>query len=105
MATKDIDLNNKELAVMRALVEGPATLDEISRRFRRAEKDGQANSWARNSVRKPLRLGLIRKVERGTYGLTAKGRALGIGRKAPAEAKVENENENEAPTALLAAAA
>jgi hypothetical protein len=94
----DLDLNNKELAVLRALAQGPATLVEISRRFRRADDADQANSWARNSVRKPLRLGLIRKVARGTYGLTAKGRALGVGVK-PVVTEA-----TEAPLQLAAAA-
>ena len=94
----DLDLNNKELAILRALAKGPATLADMARRFRRADGDDQANSWARNSVRKPLRLGLIRKVARGTYGLTAKGRALGVGVKAPVVTEP-----TEAPLQLAAA--
>lgn len=66
-------LNPKELAVLKQCAEGPATLDEMSKRFRRADDPAQSNSWARNSVRKPVRLGLLKKQGRGTYGLTAKG--------------------------------
>lgn len=66
-------LNPKELAVLKQCAEGPATLEDMSKRFRRAKADGQANSWARNSVRKPVRLGLLKKAGRGTYAITPKG--------------------------------
>lgn len=69
-------LNNKEMAILRDCADAPSTLEEMAGRFRRAENKAQANSWARNSVRRPLRLGLIKKVGRGTYGITAKGRAM-----------------------------
>lgn len=74
-------LNKKELTILRALADGPETLAGMARRFRaakavRAANDAQAHSWARNSVRKPVRLGLLRKFKRGVYGLTAKGRAI-----------------------------
>jgi len=82
---KDVELNNKELAVLRACADAPATLAEIAARFRRADNKAQANSWARNSVRRPVRLGLLKKLKRGTYGLTVKGRELvGDGEKAKA---------------------
>jgi hypothetical protein len=74
MKTKE--LNTKELAVLRQCADAPSTLDEMSSRFRRADNKAQANSWARNSVRRPVRMGLMKKLKRGTYGLTAKGRAL-----------------------------
>lgn len=70
------DLNPKELAVLRACLEGPTTLTDIGKRFRRAKDDAQAHSHARNSVRKPVRLGLLKKAKRGTYAITAKGRAI-----------------------------
>ena len=70
------DLNPKELAVLRACLEGPTKLADMAKRFRRAEDDAQANSYARNSVRKPVRLGLLKKQKRGTYGLTPKGRTF-----------------------------
>ena len=57
MATKT-DLNTKELAVLRACREAPSTLSDIAKRFRRADDDTQANSWARNSVRPLDRLNL-----------------------------------------------
>lgn len=75
MATKNRELNNKELAILRQCAEAPATLKEMAKRFRRADDDTQANSWARNSVRRPVRLGLLKKQRRGTYAITAKGRA------------------------------
>lgn len=74
--SKKQQLNNKELAILRQCAEAPATLKEMAKRFRRADDDTQANSWARNSVRKPVRLGLLKKMKRGTYSLTAKGRAV-----------------------------
>jgi hypothetical protein len=70
------DLNSKELAVLRQCASKPSTIEQIASRFRRADDKAQANSWARNSVRKPVRLGLLKKLKRGTYGLTAKGKAL-----------------------------
>jgi len=78
MATKKKtkELNSKEVAVMRACAETPSTIADIAKRFRRADDDTQANSWARNSVRKPVRMGLLKKLKRGTYGLTAKGKQL-----------------------------
>ncbi len=74
--SKKQQLNNKELAILRQCAEAPATLKEMAKRFRRADDDTQANSWARNSVRKPVRLGLLKKMKRGTYSLTAKGRTV-----------------------------
>jgi hypothetical protein len=77
MKTKtDRPFNAKELAVLRACAEAPTTLKEMEKRFRRADDNTQANSWARNSVRRPVRLGLLKKLKRGTYGLTAKGKQL-----------------------------
>jgi len=86
MKTKtDRPFNAKELAVLRACVEAPATLKEMEKRFRRADDNTQANSWARNSVRRPVRMGMMKKLKRGTYGLTAKGRTfLGGSEKAAA---------------------
>jgi hypothetical protein len=69
-------LNNKEMAVLRQCAEGPSMLAEMATRFRRADGDDQRNSWARNSVRRPVRMGLIKKIKRGTYGITAKGKQL-----------------------------
>lgn len=77
MATKKTkELNSKEVAVLRACAEAPSTIAEIAARFRRADNKTQQNSWARNSVRKPVRMGLLKKLKRGTYGLTAKGQKL-----------------------------
>ena len=68
------DLNQKEVAVLRACADGPSTIADISKRFRRGDTDAQKNSWVRNSVRKPVRLGLLKKAKRGTYAITPKGR-------------------------------
>lgn len=78
MATKkkNEQLNDKEIAILRQCAEAPATLKEMAARFRRAKTKAQQNSWARNSVRKPVRMGLIKKMKRGTYALTAKGSKL-----------------------------
>jgi len=67
-------LNAKELAVLRQCVAGPATLAAMAARFRRSETSVQANSWARNSVRRPVRLGLMKKSARGTYAITPLGK-------------------------------
>jgi len=85
--TKTIKLNAKELAALRQCAEGQATLDEIAGRFRRAETTTQANSWARNSVRRPVRLGLLKKIARGTYNTTAKGREFLLAAIKPAATK------------------
>lgn len=69
-------LNPKEIAVLKQCEDGPATLEEMSKRFRRADDNAQSNSWARNSVRKPCRLGMLKKTDRGTYSITAKGTAF-----------------------------
>lgn len=77
MATKNNQkLNTKEVAILRQCAEAPATLKEMAARFRRAKTKAQANSWARNSVRKPVRLGLLKKQKRGTYAMTTKGMKL-----------------------------
>ena len=67
-------LNVREIAMLRQCHErGTSTLADIAKRFRRAKDDVQANSWARNAVRRPLRLGLIKKSARGEYQITTKG--------------------------------
>jgi hypothetical protein len=83
---KHRELNSKELAVLRACADAPTTLADMAGRFRRAGTKAQANSWARNSVRRPVRLGLLKKARRGTYAITAKGRALVGGVEAKAAA-------------------
>lgn len=87
-STKSASLNAKELAVLKQVADGPATLEAMSKRFRRADDAAQSNSWARNSVRKPCRLGLMKKAGRGTYAITAKGSAylLQLGGRKPAKA-------------------
>jgi hypothetical protein len=62
--------NWKEARVMDALRSAPEamTLEQLAASC--FPKSKKANSWARNSLRKPVRLGLARKVARGTYGAT-----------------------------------
>ena len=66
--------NARELAVMRKLVDGSATISELAKRFRRAGTPEAAASWVRNALRRPLRLGWIKQVARGTYNSTPIGR-------------------------------
>ena len=74
-------LNDNEKAVLRVLAgssDGTHLTLVAKKAFPRAPNE-KAYSWARNSVRKPLRLGLITKVSTGTYKCTAAGRkAAGI---------------------------
>ena len=69
-------LNAQETSVLRGLAEGPATIEELARRFRRADDSAQANSWVRNAMRRPRSRGLVKKVKRGTYTITDKGKAV-----------------------------
>jgi len=68
-------LNLKEEKVLGALANGAGqlTLTELSALFK-GKKKSQANSWARNSLRRLVRGGLVKKVGRGTYEATAKGK-------------------------------
>lgn len=78
--------NAKELSVLKTLMAGPATLKELAQKFRPRNSRGdvktgpeakaQANSWARNSVRRPFAKKAIKKAGRGKYALTDKGRDL-----------------------------
>lgn len=94
MATKTNTpkLNSTEKKILRlAAEEGSATLDAMTSAFRAqareqpkkwkyaADRPGdeihwKANLLVRNGIRKPVRLGLIRKVKPGTYAITAAGR-------------------------------
>jgi hypothetical protein len=72
---KDKPLNPKEEKVLGALSNGAGqlTLTELGALFK-GKKKSQANSWARNSLRRLVRGGLVKKVGRGTYEATAKGK-------------------------------
>lgn len=92
METKDY--NQKELKVLDALADGkPHTIAELKKLFsdqarRRSKERGkkavsndlQAQSFVRNSLRAPVRDGLVdskltnKKLGRGTYQLTDKGK-------------------------------
>lgn len=68
------DLNAKELAVIAALVGIQSrTIAEIAAiAFPRA-KEEKANSWTRNSLRRPVCADYVTKLESGTYKLSASG--------------------------------
>lgn len=69
------ELNAKEAAVLRALkvTSTNLTLEQLASAAFPSKTASKANSWARNSLRRPLRLGLVAKVGRGTYKLTPAG--------------------------------
>ncbi|WP_437600153.1 hypothetical protein WMF28_01180 [Sorangium sp. So ce590] len=64
-------LNANERAVLGCLsaVNGPLTLFALAERAFPELPPEKANSWVRNSVRKPLRLGLIARAGSGAYSL------------------------------------
>ena len=70
-----LELNAKEKAVVKVLRSGrPLTIQDIARRV--FKKKGhtsrtKGNSWVRNSLRRPVRLGLVRQVGKGTYAYAA----------------------------------
>lgn len=69
-------LNENEAAVLRVIasaLEGVHLRAIAKKAFPRiAEQD--AYNWAKNSVRRPLKRGLVAKVSKGTYKCTAAGR-------------------------------
>jgi hypothetical protein len=69
-------LNAKELKILSALCngQGTMTIKELATECFKGKAKAQANSWVRNSLRRPARAGLIEQVERGTYKATAKGK-------------------------------
>ena len=66
-------VNVKERKVLEKLNHGsePQKISEIALCFK---GKAQAVSWVRNSLRRPVRGGLVKQVDRGTYTLTAKGK-------------------------------
>ena len=68
-------VNLKESKVIEQLNHGsePQKISEIAKCFKGKSK-AQANSWVRNSLRRLVRGGLVKQVQRGTYTLTAKGK-------------------------------
>jgi len=78
--------NNNEAILLRAFEASPVlTLRELAEHCPSGSKDH--TSWARNSLRKPVRHGLIAKVGRGRYEVTPtlstfKGSALAAARQA-----------------------
>ena len=75
-----LELNEKEQAVLSALVASPNGLHlaALSTKAFPSASSAQANSWARNSVRKPLKYRLVEHSGKGTYRITTTGkRALG----------------------------
>jgi hypothetical protein len=71
-------INENEKAVLRSLAATPAGLHltNLARASFPKLDDEKANSWTRNSVRRPLKHGLVTKADKGTYRLTAAGKAL-----------------------------
>jgi len=74
-AIKIVKINAKEAKVLEQLNHGsaPQTIEQIAVCFKGKSK-AIANSWVRNSLRRPVRGGLVKNCARGTYGLTAKGK-------------------------------
>ncbi len=70
------DFNEKERAVLQTLASAsaPMHLADVASIAFPTTKSAKANSWVRNSVRRPLRFGLIGKTERGIYSPTVHGR-------------------------------
>jgi nucleoside 2-deoxyribosyltransferase len=70
-------LNENEKAVLRVLSRAPGelTLRALAAAAFPKLKQAKANSWVRNSVRKPLRNGLIARVANGTYKISRPGSA------------------------------
>jgi hypothetical protein len=78
-----VELNDKEMTVLRTLqvdpngihltILGPKAFPELD--------EARSNSWARNSVRKPLQKGFISRLGKGIYKLTEEGVAF-LGEKA-----------------------
>jgi hypothetical protein len=68
------DLNENERAVLQALARSPAGLNlaALAASAFPKLKDEKANSWARNSVRRPLQKGMIIKVGPGTYKIVSR---------------------------------
>jgi len=61
--------NEKRLLETLKRARGPLHLSELAKRAfgpRRLKKE-KANSWARNSLRRPVKFRLVKQVERGTY--------------------------------------
>ena len=68
--------NANESSVLRVLADAtfPLHLGVLATKSFPTLADDKANSWVRNSVRKPLKRGLISKIADGTYKITAQGR-------------------------------
>lgn len=75
--TPDGNLNEKEMAVMKvfAATTNGLRLDDVAKRAFSAIPFEKAYSWTRNSVRKPVLLGWLVQVGKGTYQCTAAGRS------------------------------
>lgn len=69
-------LNLNELTVIRCLTDHgvPMTLASLAAKAFPMLSPQKANSWVRNSVRKPLALGLIQRTQSGTYAVAGRRR-------------------------------
>ncbi len=77
-------MNVREVAVVRYLVRnGAAGLESITYGCDRTKlgRPGRRAWWVRNAVRRPLRDGLIERVDEGVYRVTQLGRATVAPRK------------------------
>ena len=81
------ELNGKERKVLGTLVSAskPMKLSEIAEATFKSLGPIKGNSWTRNSMRRLVRSGLVRKSATGTYSVTAKGK----GEKAEIKAEVK----------------
>jgi len=75
---RQVNINDNETAVLRSLAAAPAGMHlSVLAAAAFPELPGaRANSWVRNSVRKPLKHGLITQVDTGTYKITTAGKKL-----------------------------
>lgn len=69
-------LNAHECALLHALKRGEKrTISDLADKLWPSKSKAKRRSWTRNSLRRPFKLGLIKKVDEGTYALTPKGKA------------------------------
>jgi hypothetical protein len=70
------DLNSKELRIVTVLSEdaNPLPITALAAACFKEESAAKANSWIRNSLRRPVRGKWIEKMGRGTYRLTQTGK-------------------------------
>jgi ABC-type cobalamin/Fe3+-siderophores transport system ATPase subunit len=76
-ALEGLNPNESEILRVLASAAGELHLGELAAKaFSKLRDDVKANSWARNSVRKPIQKGLVTKVGSGMYRITSSGKKL-----------------------------